>query len=138
MSERSSLFRKKLEEHPHNSLFRFSLAQALFEEGSLTESMNELQSCLKERPDWMIASLLLGKQGFVVSCSFSAVRLEHLLDGAIRCARTNRVGTLILVETGTSVCLVLRILVLQLLLRLLTCREHTGYLSHHQGLDVST
>ena len=61
MSERSSLFRKELEEHPHNSLFRFSLAQALFEEGSLTESMNELQSCLKERPDWMIASLLLGK-----------------------------------------------------------------------------
>ena len=61
MSERSSLFRKKLEAHPHNPLFRFSLAQALFEEGSLTECMNELQSCLKERPDWMIASLLLGK-----------------------------------------------------------------------------
>jgi len=61
MSERSSLFRKKLEENPHNPLFRFSLAQALFEEGSLTESINELQSCLKERPDWMIASLLLGK-----------------------------------------------------------------------------
>ena len=61
MSERSSLFRKKLEAHPHNPLFRFSLAQALFEEGSLTDCMNELQFCLKERPDWMIASLLLGK-----------------------------------------------------------------------------
>ena len=61
MSGRSSLFRTKLEENPDNHLFRFSLSQALFEEGNLSECMDELQVCLKERPDWMIASLLLGK-----------------------------------------------------------------------------
>lgn len=61
MSERSSLFRKKLEEHPDNHLFRFSLSQALFDEGNLTECVKELQVCLNAKPDWMIASLLLGK-----------------------------------------------------------------------------
>ena len=61
MVERVELFRRKLEGDTSNLLFRFSLAQALFDEGNLSECMNELQSCLKERPDWMIASLLLGK-----------------------------------------------------------------------------
>ena len=61
MSDRCSLFRKKLEENPDNHLFRFILSQALFEEGNLAECMEELQVCLERRPDWMIAALLLGK-----------------------------------------------------------------------------
>ena len=61
MSERSALFRKKLEGNPENHLFRFSLSQALFEEGRLAECMDELENCLAAKPDWMIASLVLGK-----------------------------------------------------------------------------
>ena len=61
MSDRSSLFRKKLQDHPDNHLFRFSLSQALFDEGRLDACMDELELCLEARPDWMIACLLLGK-----------------------------------------------------------------------------
>ena len=61
MSSRSALFRAKLKESPQNDLFRFSLAQALFEEHDLEGCVLELQACLNKRPDWMIASLLLGK-----------------------------------------------------------------------------
>ena len=61
MSLRSALFRTKLESNPENDLFRFSLAQALWDEGNCSECIEELELCLQKRPDWMIASSLLGK-----------------------------------------------------------------------------
>ena len=61
MSLRSSLFRTKLEASPDNDLFRFSLAQALWDEENWCECNEQLELCLQKRPDWMIASLLLAK-----------------------------------------------------------------------------
>ena len=61
MSLRSTLFRTKLEANPDNDLFRFSLAQALSDEENWSDCIEELVLCLQKRPDWMIASLLLGK-----------------------------------------------------------------------------
>ncbi len=61
MSLRSSLFRTKLEASPDNDLFRFSLAQALWDEENWSECIEQLELCLQKRPDWMIASLLLAK-----------------------------------------------------------------------------
>ena len=60
MSLRSSLFRTKLEVVRKRS-FRFSLAQALWDEENWSECIEQLELCLLKRPDWMIASLLLAK-----------------------------------------------------------------------------
>jgi Tfp pilus assembly protein PilF len=61
MSERISLFLKKLEKNQGNLLNRFSLAQAFFEEGQYEQAIPHLKECVNGRPDWMMAYLFLAK-----------------------------------------------------------------------------
>jgi len=61
MGERVELFRRKLEGDPCNVLFRFSLAQALFDEGNFSEAEETFCLCLEEREDWMLALLFRGR-----------------------------------------------------------------------------
>lgn len=58
---RSSLFLTKVEQAPDNLLFRFSLAQALYQENNYEEACEHLQVCCDGRKDWMLAKILLGK-----------------------------------------------------------------------------
>ena len=61
MSVRISQFRQKLKSSPNNQLFRYSLAQSLFEEGDLEEAVVHFLKCLELRADWMLVALYLGK-----------------------------------------------------------------------------
>jgi thioredoxin-like negative regulator of GroEL len=61
MSERISLYLKKLENNQGNLLNRFSLSQAFFEEGQYEQAIPHLIECVKGRADWMMAYLLLAK-----------------------------------------------------------------------------
>ncbi len=42
-------------------LFRFSLGQALYEEGDTAAAIPHLQRCADSRDDWMLPRILLGK-----------------------------------------------------------------------------
>ena len=59
--KKSELFLPKVEAQPGNALFRFSLGQALYEEGALAESVPHLQKCADSQSDWMLPRILLGK-----------------------------------------------------------------------------
>lgn len=61
MSDRVSLYLKRLEENENNLLTRFSLAQAYFESGDYKNSIEHLDICVSKRGDWMVAFLLLAK-----------------------------------------------------------------------------
>ena len=61
MVERVELFRRKLEGDTSNLLFRFSLAQALFDEGEFFEAEETFRLCLEEKQDWMLALLFRGR-----------------------------------------------------------------------------
>lgn len=59
--KKSEIFRPKVEAAPDNMLFRFSLGQALYDEGDSSGSIEHLQKCADSRADWMLARILLGK-----------------------------------------------------------------------------
>lgn len=59
--KKSEIFLPKVEAKPDNMLFRFSLGQALYEEGSTEASIPHLQRCADSRDDWMLPRILLGK-----------------------------------------------------------------------------
>jgi predicted Zn-dependent protease len=59
--KKSELFRPKVAAKPDNVLFRFSLGQALYDEGDLVEAIEHLQHCCDSRDDWMLPRILLGK-----------------------------------------------------------------------------
>ena len=61
MTARSELFREKVAANPANPLFRFSLGQALFEEGDFAGAIPHLETCAAARDDWMLPRILLGK-----------------------------------------------------------------------------
>ncbi len=61
MKSRSSLFREKVIQSPDNVLFRFSLAQACFEEEDYDGVIEAIHPCLQQRPDWMLARILYGR-----------------------------------------------------------------------------
>jgi Flp pilus assembly protein TadD len=58
---RSENFKKMVEKSPDNQLFRFSLGQSLFDEGSHAEAVEHLDACCKIKEDWMMPRILLGK-----------------------------------------------------------------------------
>lgn len=46
---------------PGNELARFNLAQALCEAGQHPEAIEHLTVLVQQKPDWMVAHILLGK-----------------------------------------------------------------------------
>ncbi len=58
---RSDRFTALVSAQPENELFRFSLAQALLEEGRETDSLVHLQVCAEKKADWMMPRILLGQ-----------------------------------------------------------------------------
>ncbi|MGE9296296.1 MAG: tetratricopeptide repeat protein [Puniceicoccales bacterium] len=58
---RSDIFREQVAKDPNNQLFRFSLGQALFDEGKYEDAQEHLLFCLNNRDDWMMPRILLGK-----------------------------------------------------------------------------
>lgn len=59
--KKSEIFLPKVEAKPDNMLFRFSLGQALYEEGATAAAILHLQRCADSRDDWMLPRILLGK-----------------------------------------------------------------------------
>lgn len=59
--KKSQIFLPKVEAKPENMLFRFSLGQALYEEGETADAIPHLQICSDSRDDWMLPRILLGK-----------------------------------------------------------------------------
>lgn len=81
---RSATFKAKLDQNPDNLLFRFSYAQALFSENNAQEAVLALQPALAEKPDWMIAQLIMGKAQLELGNKSEAKRaLEAALKAAI-------------------------------------------------------
>ncbi len=61
MPSRVAQFQGLVDQQPDNELFRFSLAQALAAEGRVAESLPHYEYCVRKKPDWMMARILLGK-----------------------------------------------------------------------------
>lgn len=59
--KKSKIFTEKVQQQPDNLLFRFSLAQALCQEGAHAQAIPHLEVCIAARYDWMIPRILLGK-----------------------------------------------------------------------------
>ena len=59
--KKSEIFLPKVTAQPDNILFRFSLAQALYQEGETAAAIPHLQRCADSRADWMLPRILLGK-----------------------------------------------------------------------------
>ncbi|MGF1448552.1 MAG: tetratricopeptide repeat protein [Opitutales bacterium] len=58
---RSDSFRDKVDQQPDNPLFRFSLGQALFQEGDFDGAREHLEIAAQSRDDWMLPRILLGR-----------------------------------------------------------------------------
>lgn len=61
MPSRVEQFQTLLAGQPGNVMFRFSLAQALLAEKRAQDAVPHLEACARERSDWMVARILLGK-----------------------------------------------------------------------------
>ncbi len=59
--KKSEIFLPKVDAKPDNMLFRFSLGQALYEEGDTEAAIPHLHRCADSREDWMLPRILLGK-----------------------------------------------------------------------------
>lgn len=65
-------------------LFRFSLGQALYEEGNTLAAIPHLQRCADSRDDWMLARILWAKALLANGQADSAKPiLEHALQLAV-------------------------------------------------------
>ena len=60
-SPRSAHFAALVAKQPDNELFRFSLAQALLNEGRPADAVEHLSLCAQKKADWMMPRILLGK-----------------------------------------------------------------------------
>lgn len=63
MSEKSLIqrYREKVEQNPSNELARFSLGKALFDAENYEGALEQLNKALEQKPDWMMAQILVGK-----------------------------------------------------------------------------
>ena len=59
--KKSEIYLPKVDSNPDNMLFRFSLGQALYDEGQTAEAIPHLHKCAASRDDWMLPRILLGK-----------------------------------------------------------------------------
>jgi predicted Zn-dependent protease len=81
--KKSEIYMPKVQAQPDNMLFRFSLGQALYEEGSVSESIPHLQRCVDSQVDWMLPRILLGK-AFLQSGETE--RAKPILENALQLA----------------------------------------------------
>ena len=58
---RSKVFQALVEGDPLNPMFRFSLGQALWQEGAALAACEHLRFAAEAKPDWMMPRILLGK-----------------------------------------------------------------------------
>lgn len=58
---RSQQFAALVARQPDNEMFRFSLAQALLDEGRPAEAVPHLEYCVSRKADWMVARIRLGQ-----------------------------------------------------------------------------
>ena len=58
---RSELFRAHVAADPANPLFRFSLGQALLQEGQPAAAVEHLRLAAEAKADWMMPRIILGK-----------------------------------------------------------------------------
>ncbi len=58
---RSERFQSLVDQHPDNVMFRFSLGQALMEDGRPADAIPHLEHCCASKADWMMARIHLGK-----------------------------------------------------------------------------
>lgn len=58
---RIARFESLLAKQPENTLFRFSLAQALESGGRETDAIPHYERCVASNADWMMPRVLLGK-----------------------------------------------------------------------------
>lgn len=61
MTETIERFEKLLSQNPNNGLARFSLAKALFDSNRFPEAKPHFERALAQKPEWMMAQILLGK-----------------------------------------------------------------------------
>ncbi len=81
---RSSRFQKLVSKNPDNELFRFSLAQALFNEEDFSGCIPHLEQCIAKKSDWMMAYILLGKAQLHLGSKEAAISaLQKALNLAI-------------------------------------------------------
>lgn len=80
---KSDRFRKLCETAPDNELFRFSLGQALNDEGKPGEAIPHLEFCAGRRADWMVVRILLGKARMALG---DRARAQTVLEEALRLA----------------------------------------------------
>jgi predicted Zn-dependent protease len=83
MESRVAQFQSLVERQPDNSLFRFSLAQALLAEGRADEAEPHLIQCVAQKSDWMLPRILLGKHLLAAGRHAEA---RPLLEAALRLA----------------------------------------------------
>ncbi|EDY84330.1 hypothetical protein VDG1235_3961 [Verrucomicrobiia bacterium DG1235] len=77
-------FQTLVSKNPNNELFRFSLAQALIDEGRHEEAIEQLDFCIQKKDDWMMAEILKAKSLLSLSRPTDAKPvLEHALHLAI-------------------------------------------------------
>lgn len=81
--KKSELFLPKVQAEPENMLFRFSLGNALYEEGSVSESIPHLQKCADSKADWMLPRILLGK---ALLQNGNPEQAKPILENALRLA----------------------------------------------------
>lgn len=60
-AKRSETFLDLVSRQPDNELFRFSLAQAYVTECRYLDAVDQYKFCIRRKPDWMMARILLGK-----------------------------------------------------------------------------
>ena len=81
--KKSEIFLPKVASKPDNMLFRFSLGQALYDEGDTTVASAHLKKCADSREDWMLPRILLGKAMLAKGQNCSA---KPILEAALQLA----------------------------------------------------
>lgn len=61
MTSRAAQFQTLVDRQPDNELFRFSLAQALVNDGRPADAVPHYEFCVAKKADWMMPRILLGK-----------------------------------------------------------------------------
>lgn len=61
MNDAIARYSALIEKNPANELLRFSLGKAYFDAGDWSNARAHFETALGQKPDWMIAQILVGK-----------------------------------------------------------------------------